>query len=121
MNKAWTRRAIVIGTVAIVGTTAAVLEGPKLLRKRHTPSPYDDLLDQLDDRDACAQIGEAYLAGKPGFTPGTVAADLRRRLAGTSLENASVEEANRGRVVEANRWLMPESLALMCALAAKAG
>ena len=121
MSKAWTRRAIVIGIAAVAGTTAAVLEGPKILRKRHAPSPYDDLLALLDDRDASAQIGEAMLAGKIDFNAGAVANDLRQRVKGKTLPQLIAEEAADGRVLEVGNWVMPQALALLCALAAKAG
>lgn len=121
MNKAWTRRTIVLSVAAVAVTATAVVEGPKLLRKRHAPSPYDDLLALLDDRDACAQIGETMLAGKTNFNPAAVAADLRERLKGASLAEVAVAESAAGKVAEAGRWVMPEVLALLCALAAKAG
>lgn len=120
MNKAWTRRAIVISVAAVAATAAAVVEGPKLLRKRHAPSPYDDLLALLDDRDACAQIGESVLAGKTNFNAMAVADDLRRRLKDRKLADVAVEEASFGRVTETNHWVMPDVLSQLCALAAKA-
>jgi hypothetical protein len=121
MSKTFTRRAIVIGVAAIAAAGVAVVEGPRLLRKRHAPSPYDDLLALLDDRDACAQIGETVLAGKASFNANAVAADLRKRLDGSKLSDVAAAEAAAGRVVETANWVFPETLALLCALAAKAG
>jgi hypothetical protein len=120
VNKAVTRRIVIIGAATAVAAGLAVVEGPKLLRKRHAPSPYDDLLDKLDDRDACAQIGEEALAGRTGFDPAKVAADLRRRLRFRRLSSACTEDAAAGRVTETGGWVLPETLALLCALAAKA-
>jgi len=120
MNQGFTRRAIIIGVAAVAVVGVAVVEGPRLLRKRHAPSPYDDLLAKLDDRDADAQIGEAVLAGNAGFDAGAVATDLRGRLRHKDLAEVAQAEAVSGRVVETNGWIMPETLALLCALAAKA-
>jgi hypothetical protein len=121
MNKAFTRRAIIIGagTVAVIGVAA--VEGPRLLRPRHAPSPYDDLFDKLDDRDACAQIGEPLLAGYTAFDAENVAKDLRLRLKHKSLAEVVQKDAETGHVAEAGGWVIPETLAQLCALAAKAG
>jgi hypothetical protein len=121
MNKAVTRRIVIVGAAAVAVAGLAVVEGPKLLRKRHAPSPYDDLLDKLDDRDACAQVGEEVLAGRAGFDPAKVAADLRQRLRFHRLSSACTEDAATGKMAEAGGWVLPETLAFLCALAAKAG
>ncbi len=91
-----------------------------LLRKRYAPSAYDDLLVQLDDRDAAAQIGETVLASVEDFEPATMAARLRQRIARRPLSVVSVEDAGAARLVEAGGWVLPETLGLICALAAKA-
>ena len=91
-----------------------------LLRKRYAPSPYDDLLTQLDDRDAAAQIGETVIAEVEDFEPEAEAAKLRQRIAGRPLSAVSVEDASVARLVEAGGWVLPETLGLICALAAKA-
>ena len=98
----------------------AAYEGQRLLRKRYAPSPYDDLLALLDDRDADAQIGEAVLADIDDFDAKTVSASVRARLAHRSLAKVVVADATEGRLLEANGWVLPETLALLCALAAKA-
>lgn len=113
------RQVVIAGGLAAVAAFAA-LEGPKLFKKRYAPTPYDDLLALLDDRDADAQIGEAVLAGKDEFDANTVAGQLRARIAGRSLAAVTAEDAAQGRVVETNGWVLPETLALLCALAAKA-
>jgi hypothetical protein len=113
------RQIVIAGALAAVGA-AAVLEGPKLLKKRYAPSPYDDLLALLDDRDADAQLGEAVLAGRVDFDPDATAAALRARIAKRGLSAVVEEDAEQGRIVEANGWVLPQTLALLCALAAKA-
>lgn len=119
MNKKLTRRAVLGGAVVVVAGVA-VVTGPKLLRKRHAPSPYDDLLAQLDDRDAGAQIGEAVLAGQKNFNAVAVADTARKRLKGRKLADYSVQEATEGHVVEVSGWVVPETLSMLYALAAKA-
>jgi hypothetical protein len=121
MNKAFTRRVVVIGVATVAAAGVAAVEGPKLLKPRHAPSPYDDLLDRLDDRDAAAQIGEAVLAGRTGFDAAKVAEKLRKKLRFRRLSRVNAEDAAAYRVVEANGWILPETLALLCALAAKTG
>jgi hypothetical protein len=121
MNKAWTRRAVIVSVAAAAAGGLVVVEGPRLLRKRHAPTPYDDLFALLDDRDACAQIGEAVLAGWTNFNAAAVAADLRRRLRDRKLADVAAEDAAAGRVTETSRWVIPDVLALLCALAAKVG
>lgn len=121
MKKLLTRRTIIAGVVVAAGAGALVVEGPRLLRKRHAPSPYDDLLALLDDRDAGAQVGEALLAGQKNFNAAAVATKARARLKGQKLADVAAAEAATGKIVEAGGWVVPETLAMLYALAAKAG
>jgi hypothetical protein len=114
-----TRRNVLIGA-GVVAAGGLAVGGRYLLRKRHAPSPYDDLLALLDDRDADAQIGETVLAELDDFDPLLVANDVRARVEGRPLAQVVAEDAVDGRVIEAGGWIMPETLALLCALAAKA-
>ena len=120
MKELLTRRNILIGAGGTVVLASAAFEGRRLLRKRYASSPYDDLLALLDDRDADAQIGEAVLAEIDDFDAKAVSADVRERIGKRSLSQVMIEDAGDGRVLEANGWVMPETLALLCALAAKA-
>lgn len=113
------RNAIMIGG-GIVATAAVGGGARMLLRKRYAPSPYDDLLNLLDDRDAAAQIGETVLAEVEEFEPKALADQLRTRIAKRPLGMVSAEDALEGRTVEAGGWVLPETLAMICALAAKA-
>jgi len=113
------RDAIIAGGSAVVLVGAGV-GAQFLLRKRHAPSPYDDLLDLLADRDADAQIGETVLAEVEEFDPKTMADDLRTRIAKRPLAAVLAEDVADGRVVEASGWVLPETLGLLCAMAAKA-
>jgi hypothetical protein len=120
MKELLTRRNIVIGAGGVVVLAAATFEGSRLLRKHYAPSPYDDLLALLDDRDADAQIGEAVLADIDDFDPKLAAEELREQIAKRPLVQVAIEDVGEGRLLEANGWVIPETLALLCALAAKA-
>ncbi|MDE2265778.1 MAG: hypothetical protein KGL29_07755 [Alphaproteobacteria bacterium] len=120
MKEMFTRRRIMFGAGGAVLLAGGAYEGRRLLRKRYAPSPYDDLLALLDDRDADAQIGEAVLADIDDFDAKTVSESVRARLAHQSLAQAAVADATEDRLLEANGWVIPETLGLLCALAAKA-
>jgi hypothetical protein len=89
----------------------------KPFRKHYPPTPYDDLLAQLDDRDWAAQFGAAVLATLPAFTPKSGAAGLRARLGKDGLRKVALREAESGKLLDIGGWLVPESVALMAALA----
>jgi len=114
------RRNILIGAGGAVVVAGAAFEGSHLLRKRYAPSPYDDLLALLQDRDGDAQLGEAVLAAKGNFDAAAVAAGLREKLKHGALAEVETKDAAEGRLVEARGWVLPEALADLCALAAKA-
>ena len=120
MKDLFTRRNIVVGAGGAVVLAVAAFEGSRLLRKHHAPTAYDDLLSRLDNRDADAQIGEAVLANIDHFDAKTVAADARARLQSKTLAQVASEDAREGRLLEAGGWVVPETLGLLCALAAKA-
>ena len=112
------RRNLLAGLgVLIVAAAAGAAWKLRLLRKRYSPTPYDDLLNRLDDRDWAAQFGMAALASLPAFTPQTGAAKLRARLGKDSLQAAARREAEAGQLVEVDGWLVPECVALIAALA----
>ncbi len=120
MKDLLTRRNILIGAGGAVVVAGGVFEASRLLRKRYAPSAYDDLLKHLEDRDQAIAIGEAVLAETGAFDTKAVADKLRARLAHGSWEQVTGEDAAAGRILEAHGWVLPESLALLCALAAKA-
>ena len=120
MNELFTRRKIVIGAGGAVVLAAATFEGTRLLRKHHAPTAFDDLLSQLDDRDAGAQIGEAALANSEDFDANAVATNLRARLKRDTLAQALSGDLSEGHLLEARGWVLPEMLGQLCELAAKA-
>jgi hypothetical protein len=87
---------------------------------RHYPTtPYDDVRGQLIDRDAAARLGRTTAPALPGFTPAAAAARLRRLLGHHGLAAAALADAVSARIVEADGWILPESVALLSALAAR--
>jgi hypothetical protein len=119
MKKLSRRQTLWLGGSAVV-LVAGSVGGRLLLRKRYAPTPYDDLIALVDDRDAAAQIGETVLAEVEDFEPVAKAADLRTRIAGRPLAAVLTEDAGEDRLVEGGGWVLPETLGLICALAAKA-
>ena len=116
------RRVVIAGT-AVLG--AAVLAGvgyeaSRLLGKHYPPTPYDDLLALLPEREAAKAVGVAFLAEHPNFTAKTAAAALRARIGKQKLDALIEAEITAGALTEAGHWIIPQTLAGLCALAAKA-
>jgi hypothetical protein len=114
-------RRIAVGAVAaFAGLAIAVREVPKLLGHRHRSGPFADVLSAIDDPDSAAQFGRSCLAACQGFEPQVVANLLRARLKNLPLADLMQKEASEARIVEVGGWIIPESLALLCALEARA-
>jgi hypothetical protein len=109
------------------GVTAAVMAalGAGALGYRHilgpwyAPTPYDDLLHQIVDRQPAALLGKTAVKTMPHFEVASLAARLRGP--GFALSRRARGDAANGRVVEAGGWIVPESVALYSALAAEVG
>jgi hypothetical protein len=114
------RRGVMTGVVA-AGVAAALAGMFRFLHpfsRRYPPTPYDDLLGQLTDRETAARLGKTVLADMPGFDLKAAAAELR---AGPhSLADAVAMDTRNDRLANVDGWLLPQSLALLCAVAAKA-
>lgn len=114
------RRSVVAGG-GVAATLFAVALGltlPKLFGRRYAPTPYDDLLAQLVDRDEAARVGAAVRIAEPGFNAKAVARELRQRFEQRNLAEVSDADIREGRLAEVNGWVLPESLAQLCTLAA---
>ncbi len=114
------RRSVVAGG-GVAATLFAVALGltlPKLFGRRYAPTPYDDLLAQLVDRDEAARVGAVVRIAEPGFNAKAVARELRQRFEQRNLAEVSDADIREGRVAEVNGWVLPESLAQLCTLAA---
>jgi hypothetical protein len=112
------KRRTVIAGVAAAGAAAAagLYRFTDIFVKHYPPTPYDDLLVQLVDRQQAARLG-AKLTGAPDAA--ALAAQLRAGLKPDSLKAAAEADAAAGRVVEVDGWLLPRTLALLSALASK--
>ncbi|MBV9043765.1 MAG: hypothetical protein JO294_01460, partial [Alphaproteobacteria bacterium] len=89
--------------------------GPHLFGYRKTP--YDDLLGHLTDRDAAATVGRAVI-GTTALAPHETATALRKRFTnGASLATVIAADLAGARLAEAKGWVLPDSLAQLCALA----
>ena len=119
MRKFTRRDAAILGCgAAAIAVGGVAMRG--LVRRRFAPTPYDDLIALVSDRDGAAQIGETVLAEVADFEPVVLAASLRKHIAGRPLAAVVLDDAAAGRLVEGGGWVLPETLGLICALAAKA-
>jgi len=110
------RRGLVIGAGALLA--AGVTLGLNLLLpKRYPPTPYDDVLRRLRNRDWAEKFGAQAMTAD--FRANAAAARLRTLLRQDDIETAALRDAQEGRLVEAAKWLVPESVALMTQLSAK--
>ena len=113
------RRIAIAAAAALAGTAVALREIPGLVRSMHARrTPYDDLLAAIDDREAAEAIGRYALKAVPHFDRGRTAELLRGRLRDSSLKQLLGNEVAAGKTVEVAGWVLPDSLALICALAA---
>lgn len=113
-----TRRPLVLSALALIGVGIAggiAVEAPRLLRKR-IRSPYDDITDQISDQEQAVKIGNAVIAKLGAFDVAKSANALRVRK-GSLMELAKADIAA-GKMLEAKGWVLPESLALACAILA---
>ena len=114
------RRSVLAGLTAIVAAAAGgVAWKLHLFKKRYAPTPYDDLLNQIVDRDAAARLGTAVTQARPDLNAQNLAQMLRRPA--STLTWRAARDASQNRLIEAGGWIVPESVGLYSALAAKAG
>ncbi|MBW8708994.1 MAG: hypothetical protein JF627_06980 [Alphaproteobacteria bacterium] len=111
------RRNLIAGVMA---AGAAVMAGlyrfTDLLVMHYPPTPYDDLLVQLVDRGQAARLG-AKVTDAAGAA--SLAAELRSGLKPGTLRKVAEAEVAAGRVAEVDGWVLPKTVALLSALAAK--
>lgn len=118
MTTKTTRRWLVGSVAALAAAGVALRELPFVLRHHYRRTPYDDLLSELGDRDSSVTLGRAAYRNAMG-SAGAIASLLRQRLKQGSLRTLSARELSQGHVLVAGGWIIPESLALICALAAR--
>lgn len=114
------RRSILAGLATVVAAAAGgVAWKLHLFKKRYAPTPYDDLLNQIVDRDAASRLGTAVAQSRPDLTAQNLAQRLRQ--SANTLAGRAARDASQNRLIEAGGWIVPESVGLYSALAAKAG
>ena len=112
------RRSLIAGVAAAGAAVAAGLyRFTDLLVKHYAPTPYDDVLAALTDREQAAKFG-ASVPGMPDAN--ALAVELRASLRPGGLGAAARSDAAAGRVLEVDGWVVPQSVVLISALAAKA-
>jgi hypothetical protein len=127
-GKGFSRRSVAIGggIALTLGLGALGVSLPRWLH-RYRPSPYDDLLGQLVNRDAAATVGTAALAGDAlsgvgglgnNASAAHLATELRHRLERRSLAEVTDSDLAQGKLSEVKGWVLPETLVVLGALAA---
>jgi len=110
------RRNLIAGIGAAGAAIAAGLyRFTDLFVKHYPPTPYDDVLVALSDREQAVKLG-ALVSDAPA--PPALAAKLRLAFK-PDLTAAAKADAASGRLTEVGGWVVPESVALLSALAAK--
>lgn len=112
------RRRDVVAAVVAAGAaaTAGLYRFTDLFVKHYAPTPYDDLLMRLTDRGEAAKLG-AQLPGS--FDLASQSARLRDTFRKQDLAAAANADIAAGRLVEVAGWVLPETVALLSALAAR--
>jgi hypothetical protein len=104
----------------MAATGAAVAAGlyrfTDLFVKHYPPTPYDDVLSVLVDREEAARLG-ALVGDAPA--PDVLATRLRTILKPNGLAGAVGSDIAAGRLTEVDGWVVPQSVALLSALAAR--
>jgi hypothetical protein len=110
------RRTLLTSVAAASAALAAGLyRFTDLFVKHYAPTPYDDVLATLADREQAARLG-ALVSDAP--QPQALAARLRAAIK-PGLTAAAKADAAAGRLTEVGGWVVPESVALLSALAAR--
>lgn len=109
------RRTMIAGG-AVAGLAAAGAWRLGLLGG-YAPTPYDDLLDQLDARDDAILLGQKATDMPEARA---LADELRSHIGEAGLAAAVSGDIIAGRMTEVAGWILPQTVAQMAALAAKA-
>jgi|HubBroStandDraft_5_1064220.scaffolds.fasta_scaffold599464_2 hypothetical protein len=134
MSERWTariaRRPLLAGVLGIFGVGVAgglVYEGVHLFGRRYPRTKYDDLLDQLTDRESAAKLGRTVIAQPRRLSPDAerladtdgIARKLRTGAGKGSVSGAVAADIAAGKLVEIQGWVLPVSLALVAVIAAE--
>jgi hypothetical protein len=111
------RRGLFAGMAAAGAAIAAGLyRFTDLFVKHYPPTPYDDVLVTLVDREQAAKLGAL---ADDGTSADALAQKLRAMLKGRDLAAAATSDIGADRVVELDGWVVPQSVAWLASLAAK--
>ncbi len=111
------RRGVLAGlVVAMIAAAGGAAWKFHLFAKHYPPTPYDDLLNQIADREPAIVFGQTARKSLPDA--GHLAAQLRRD--GRKLAVRAAIEPGEAQVMEVAGWIVPQSVALYAALAAQA-
>lgn len=113
------RRWIVGGGSGVMAAVAAGVFVPRWFGKHYPPTPQDDLLALLNDREAAKTVGGAFLKQHPNFTAAKAVRALRQHIGKRTLPSVLEDEIANGQLTEAGHWVLPQTLVGLCALAAK--
>jgi len=111
-----TRRGLLAGLVAVLAMAGGAAWKFRLFAKQYPPTPYDDLLGQITDREPAIVFGQAARKSLPGAAQ--LAAGLRRDR--RSLAERAAAEPGEAQIAEVAGWVVPQSVALYAAMAAQA-
>ncbi len=110
------RRALLAGLAAAGAAVAAgMYRFTDIFVKHYPATPYDDLLTHLGDREQAARLGAAVRHPSDAVT---LASRLRASMPG-DLDTAVQADIAAGRLTEVQGWLLPQTVVLLSALAAK--
>ena len=110
------RRRFLLGSaVALVAAGGAAAWRWHLFGRYYPPTPYDDLLRQIADREPASVFGQAALKTMPGANAASLARTLRSQ---DTLAALAGSDPAKGHVTEVSGWVVPESVARYAALAA---
>jgi hypothetical protein len=113
------RRTILSGfAIAIAAAAGGATWKFRFFGPHYPPTPYDDLLGQITDRAPAILLGQAALKTMPAMNADQLAATLRRD--GRRLSARAPVEPGEAQVTEVAGWVVPQSVALFAALAARA-
>lgn len=113
------RRSLTIGGIAAAGAAViagAIYEAPKLF-KRRLHGEYAELVGKLNDPEKAAIVGR--VVDDRGNPSKEELSDLKKALAANSLADVATADAQKDRLAEADGWVLPATLATLCALAAQ--
>jgi len=108
------RRTLLGGVVALLAAGGAAWKF-RLFGKHYPPTPYDDLLGQIVEREPAIAFGAAARKALPAAAQ--IAATLRKD--GRVLGATAQTEPGEGKITEVAGWVVPQSVALYAALAAQ--